>query len=355
MVLAVPGAVPAQAADARLESARERSAEVQQRLDAVLQRLDALQSEVARVQDRVAELQASAKQHAATAREADKVLTARLVDAYKRGRAPAAMNLLGEGALSDMTERARLLTVLAARDQARSESALSARTRARATAAEVATAMDELDARTQELEAAQAEVQVALQEAKAKEASVERTVAAEIAARERATRQRAARQRSSSPQVAAAASAASGGNGGGGGGGAVSGGVACPVGSPRTYSDTWGAPRSGGRSHLGTDIMASRGTPSYAYEDGVITRLNSSSLGGISLYMRGASGNEYYYTHLNGYAAGIGGGQRVSAGQLIAYVGDTGNARGMPHLHFEVRPGGGSNVNPYPYVYRACG
>jgi peptidoglycan LD-endopeptidase LytH len=106
---------------------------------------------------------------------------------------------------------------------------------------------------------------------------------------------------------------------------------------------------------MGTDIMAPRGTPSYAYEDGVITRLNSSSLGGISLYMRGVSGNEYYYTHLNGYAAGIGAGQRVSAGKLIAYVGDTGNARGMPHLHFEVRPGGGSNVNPYPYVYPACG
>ena len=351
MVLAVPGAVPAQAADARLESARARSSAVQQRLDAVLQRLDALQSEVARVQDRVAELQAAAKQHAATARDADRVLTARLVDAYKRGRTPAGMNLLGGGALSDMTERARLLTVLASRDQARSESALSARTRARATAAEVATAMDELDARTQELEDAQAQVQVALQEAKAEEASVERTVAAEIAARERVIRQRAARQGSSSPQVATAAAA----SGGGGGSAAVSGGVACPVGSPRTYSDTWGAPRSGGRSHLGTDIMASRGTPSYAYEDGVITRLTSSSLGGITLYMRGASGNEYYYAHLNGYAAGIGAGQSVSAGKLIAYVGDTGNARGIPHVHFEVRPGGGSNVNPYPYAYRACG
>ena len=350
MVLAVPGSAPAQAADARLESARERSSAVQQRLDAVLQRLDHLQSEVARVEDRVASLRASAQQHAATARQADQVLNARLVDAYKRQRMPAALNLLGERPLAEMTERARLLTVLAVRDQARSESALSARTRARATAAEVATAVKELQARTAELDAARREVQVALDEAQANEAQVERTIAAEVAAR--AARQRAARQRSVAPQAAAPVVSSGGGDGAAA---PVAGGIACPVGTPRTYSDTWGAPRSGGRSHMGTDIMASRGTPSYAYEDGVITRLNSSSLGGISLYMRGDSGNEYYYTHLNGYAAGASAGRRVSAGTLIAYVGDTGNAAGMPHLHFEVRPGGGSNVNPYPYVLRACG
>ena len=350
MVVAVPGAVPAQAADARLESAQQRTAAVQERLDAVLARLDQAQAEVARVEDRVAHLRTAAKEHAATARQADQVLALRLVDAYKRGRVPAAMDLLGNRALTDMTERARLLTVLAVRDRARSESALTARTRARASAADVALAVAELRERTDELDAAREEAQVALDDAQADQASVERTIAAEVAARERAARQRAARQRSATPQttVAAAdttrAAAAS-----------VSGGIACPVGTPRTYSDTWGAPRSGGRSHLGTDIMAPRGTPSYAYEDGVITRLNNSSLGGISLYMRGASGNEYYYTHLNGYAAGVGAGQRVSAGELIAYVGDTGNARGMPHLHFEVRPGGGSSANPYPYVYRACG
>jgi murein DD-endopeptidase MepM/ murein hydrolase activator NlpD len=83
--------------------------------------------------------------------------------------------------------------------------------------------------------------------------------------------------------------------------------------------------------------------------------MDNSSLGGISLYMEGASGNLYYYTHLSGYASGASIGGSVSAGDLIAYVGDTGNAAGIPHLHFEVMPGGGSNVNPYPYVLRACG
>jgi murein DD-endopeptidase MepM/ murein hydrolase activator NlpD len=83
--------------------------------------------------------------------------------------------------------------------------------------------------------------------------------------------------------------------------------------------------------------------------------MNGNSLGGISLYLRGNSGNVYYYTHLSGYKAGISVGQQVSAGQHIAYVGDTGNAAGIPHLHWEVQPGGSGNVNPYPYAFRACG
>ncbi|CAN5886811.1 hypothetical protein BH23ACT8_BH23ACT8_00200 [soil metagenome] len=133
------------------------------------------------------------------------------------------------------------------------------------------------------------------------------------------------------------------------------GGVACPVGQPRSYSDTWGAPRSGGRAHKGTDIMAPMGTPIYAYESGTITRTNANRLGGISLYLAGDSGNLYYYTHLQGYVGGVSAGQRVSVGEHIASNGDSGNAAGIPHLHFEVMPGGGGNVNPYPYVQRACG
>ena len=106
---------------------------------------------------------------------------------------------------------------------------------------------------------------------------------------------------------------------------------------------------------MGTDILASRGTPIYAYESGAITRLASTRLGGISLWLRGDSGNSYYYTHLQGYVAGLSTGQRVGAGEQIAYNGDTGNARGIPHLHIEVMPGGGGNVNPYPFMRQACG
>ena len=129
--------------------------------------------------------------------------------------------------------------------------------------------------------------------------------------------------------------------------------VSCPVSRPYSYTDTWGAARSGGRSHQGTDIMNPMGNKLHAYVDGVIHRQSTSSLGGISLYLWGNDGNEYYYAHLSRYASRVG--QRVKAGELIAYNGQTGNARfTAPHLHFEVHPGHGAPVNPYPYVRAAC-
>jgi murein DD-endopeptidase MepM/ murein hydrolase activator NlpD len=128
---------------------------------------------------------------------------------------------------------------------------------------------------------------------------------------------------------------------------------ACPVEPPYSYTDTWGAARSGGRTHQGTDIMAPSGAKELAYSDGVVVREHSNTLGGLVLYLDGDDGNEYYYAHLSGYA--VSNGTRVKAGQVISYVGNTGDARWTaPHLHFEVHPGGGTPVNPYPYVKRVC-
>ncbi len=130
--------------------------------------------------------------------------------------------------------------------------------------------------------------------------------------------------------------------------------VSCPVSKPYSFVDSWGAPRSGGRSHKGTDIMNPLGNRVHAIVDGVVSRQTTSSLGGISLYLQGEDGNEYYYAHLDHYASRVG--QRVKAGELIAINGQTGNARfTAPHVHFEVHPGGGAPVNPYPYVKAACG
>ena len=366
LLLAWPAAVAAQAADARLEEAEADRLAVQQRLNDVLGRLDSLQAQTAEIEARVNRLKDQAAGYAKQAKAANSMVSARVREAYKRGEMPLAFAVLSGDASGEAAQRARLLSVLAVRHRAQSEGASSARIRATASATEVAKAVSQLEDREAELAAARADVQTALEQARANEASVERTVAAEIEARQRAARERAARQREAAapaPAPAAASSAApasspsnSGGGGGGGGGGApVSGGMACPVGSPRSYSDTWGAPRSGGRSHMGVDMLAPMRTPIYAFEAGTITRMYGSSLGGISLYMTGNSGNQYYYTHMSGYAAAASPGKRVSAGELIAYVGDSGNAAGIPHLHFEVMPGGGSNVNPYPYVLRACG
>lgn len=133
-----------------------------------------------------------------------------------------------------------------------------------------------------------------------------------------------------------------------------SGGMACPVNGAVTFTDTYGAPRSGGRTHQGVDMIAAKGTPVVAIEGGVVD-LSSSSLGGITIWLNGNSGDEYYYAHLDGYASGIGDGTSVSVGQLIGYVGNTGNAAyTVSHLHFEVHPGGGGSINPTPLVSSLC-
>jgi murein DD-endopeptidase MepM/ murein hydrolase activator NlpD len=136
-------------------------------------------------------------------------------------------------------------------------------------------------------------------------------------------------------------------------GGRSASGSSCILDRPYSYVDTWGAARSGGRSHQGTDVMAPHGARVLATVNGVVSRESSSTNGGIQLYLQGDNGVEYFYAHLSGYA--VGAGTRVRAGQLVAYNGQTGNARfTAPHVHFEVHPGGGSPVNPYPYLRRVC-
>lgn len=134
----------------------------------------------------------------------------------------------------------------------------------------------------------------------------------------------------------------------------LSSGGACPVGSPYTVTDSFGAPRGGGRSHEGDDIMAPRNTPIYAVEDGTISRAYSNTLGGIAIILQGASGDSYYYAHQRVNLVHTG--EHVVAGQQIAKVGMTGDAQGtVYHLHFERWPNGGSAVDPYPFVTALCG
>lgn len=126
--------------------------------------------------------------------------------------------------------------------------------------------------------------------------------------------------------------------------------IICPM-PGSAFADTWGAPRSGGRSHEGVDMIAPRGIPIYAVTSGYVT-FKSNALGGNAVSLVGDNGNRYYYGHLDSYE---GVSRTVFQGEVIGYNGDTGNARfSTPHLHFEIHPGGGLAVNPYPAV-RAAG
>jgi murein DD-endopeptidase MepM/ murein hydrolase activator NlpD len=128
----------------------------------------------------------------------------------------------------------------------------------------------------------------------------------------------------------------------------------CPVAGAISYSNTFGAPRSGGRSHKGVDIFAAEGTPVVAPEDGRVEHFVD-GLGGNSYRLFGDSGTYYYGTHLSGFAnVGVG---HVAAGTVVGFVGHTGNAAGTgSHLHWEVHPGGpGSEaVDPTPWADSVC-
>jgi hypothetical protein len=143
-----------------------------------------------------------------------------------------------------------------------------------------------------------------------------------------------------------------------------------PVAGPTTYIDDFGQPRAGG-VHQGNDLLAAKKTPVVAVEAGKIKYWTTSASAGCMLYLYGDSGTTYLYIHLNNdltmrndnrgscvpgiaYARGLKDGAKVTAGQLIAYVGDSGDANGIhPHLHFEVHPGGGAAVSPFPYLQTA--
>lgn len=127
----------------------------------------------------------------------------------------------------------------------------------------------------------------------------------------------------------------------------------CPVDAPRSYIDDYGYPRPGGRSHQGNDIFAPQGTPIRAPFHGTAEE-DSNGLGGLVVFVHASDGSYVYNAHMSRYA-GVDG-KRVKPGDLIGYVGDTGNARGTPyHDHFELHPGGGGAVSPYRYLNAVCG
>lgn len=390
MTLWFAPAAPA-ATEQQLQRARAERAAIQQELDGVVAAYDQAQAKLARTESSIATNQrlledAEARQETARSR-----LSERAGTMYKQGPVTLFHFLLGSESIADFGRRMVLLEGAAKQDalvldeaaRTRSEylqllevleseeqeqqaliSAMTGQTQsigdsfARAQALESQLAQDRsaaVQAAERERAARAAEEARQREEGEARAAAARRAAeaeAAEAAEAERLQQQEAARQAtpspSPSPSPTPAAQASPSPPSGG------SGGMACPVDGPHSFTDTFGAPRSGGRSHQGVDMFAPMRTPVAAIVDGTVLRRNSSPLGGLALYLRGSNGNEYFYAHLAGYTD-VAVGAAVKAGDHLGFVGDTGNARGgPPHLHFEVRTSSGI-VNPTPVVRRACG
>ncbi len=145
--------------------------------------------------------------------------------------------------------------------------------------------------------------------------------------------------------------------------------IVFPVVGPYAYTNDFGDPRPQGQ-HEGNDILAPKKSPVVAVESGKIKFWTTSARAGCMLYLYGRSGTTYLYIHLNNdvtmandnrgkcvaggsYWPGLKDGAKVVAGQALGYVGDSGDADGTPHLHFEVHPGNGGATNPYPHLNRA--
>lgn len=125
-----------------------------------------------------------------------------------------------------------------------------------------------------------------------------------------------------------------------------------PIAGPARYSHDWLFPRYGPgfRFHLGTDVFAAHGTPVRAPVDGVAQSANG-GLGGLTVKVFMADGTYFYLAHLSGLVEGFTQGMTVRTGDIVGYVGDSGNARGgAPHLHIGIYPHGGPPVDPKPIL-----
>jgi murein DD-endopeptidase MepM/ murein hydrolase activator NlpD len=334
-LLALPLAGVPAAQAAPLDDARRRARALEAELREATTELQAAEAALAKAEDQLAydqgQLEAADRQQ----RGARAALAGQAAAMYRSG------GLAIAGALLDrdpalVPGRVEMATVLVSRNAQLIEDAEVAGDAYRSVLGRVTSGHQRAKALRDQARAAVRRLESGLEEARALEAR--------LAREER--RRRAAARVASTP---APTPPPSGGGGTGGGGG----GSACILERPYTYVDSWGAARSGGRRHEGTDVMAPHGARVLAFVNGVVSRESSSTNGGIQLYLQGDNGVEYFYAHLSGYAVGTG--TRVRAGQLIAYNGQTGNARyTAPHVHFEVHLNGGP-VNPYPYLRQVCG
>jgi peptidoglycan LD-endopeptidase LytH len=305
-----------------LDDAREQVGQLDDELGAVNARYEAVWADIESTRAEIAGLEQRRAELLSVASDAEDVLAVRARATYMRGPTNTVETLVASEDPQATVERAAMIAALQLRERIGIEEAIASRVALNQTVALIA----EREAQLELMQAELAELGEGLS-ARLAAAQAEADQIASLVSRQRRVDR-----------------------------GAQQGIYACifDQGAYR-FRDTWGAPRSGGRSHKGTDVFAAHRAPVYAITSGVVQRHSSSRLGGIGLYLRGDDGNVYYYAHLDSIDATGAVGNRVTAGEPIARNGSTGNADSWaPHVHFELHPGGGAAINPYPWLAAAC-
>ncbi len=355
-----------------LADAREQREQVEEDIAAATRAYEELVGRIARLEVEGEELE----QEVATLRmelgELDELVTDRLRAVFKHGSNLDPLSVfLASDDPSAALSRAETVQRAVVSDRARSEDLVAARTRLgaaedRLTAQreEVEQAREEQQRVTEGLEASFSELGELVGDLESEEQAEKERLERERLERERRERERREQERreqerqerrareqaaasrtattSSSPSRASSAPAR------------TSGGMACPLDQPRSFIDSWGHARSGGRAHRGTDLMGPRGIPVRAITNGVWSIQRPGRSAGLWAILRADNGDHFWYLHLDSHT--VSNGARVTAGQQVGTNGSTGNATaGAEHVHFEWHPGGGRAVNPYPLLRSACG
>src|SRR5262245_15568636 len=350
-------------AQARITAAQVAANKAAAAYDAAQARYYALQDDIGRTRHTIDGMRAEAARLLGIIRQ-------RAIVAYEGGGQPPLGGLLADA--SDAIEigrRAVLINTANARNKSAVEQFEATTDDLRAHERTLSRQVDDQARSLSDLQAEQKQLQAHLAAAVREEQQLRADLERQRRAQEYATllqqAQAAARAESASRSSSTTAPSGvgngggAGGNSGGGSGGSGGGTIlghgnwVCPVQGSVSFTDTFGSPRSGGRTHKGTDLFAPVGTPVVAVLSGSVF-FQGDPLGGNAAYVNGSDGNTYYYAHLNDY---VGGARSVQAGELIGHVGQTGDAAGAPpQLHFEIRIGGpnGTRIDPYPTLAAHC-
>ncbi|MFC2153768.1 murein hydrolase activator EnvC family protein [Actinomycetota bacterium] len=338
-------------AEARQSQAYQDYVEVSNRLDDAVERYEIIHAEHEDLLWRISRMEAAVERYETEAAELEESARTIVLDAYMSGQ----KNLIGTA--FNATNIQDLVTSRALIDRA-AERELASIDNLDAVSRQADRSSAELDVRRADVAANEDSAALVVEEI-AELQSRQRRILADaddaltdaISALNREIKEKKIeddrRKRQAAAQSASRPGAA------GGAPAAATPGFMCPVQGGAAFIDSWGFPRSGGRSHKGVDMFNARNTPLVAVVDGRI-KLSSNSLGGLSTHLYADNGVVYYYTHLEAHPSGLSSGQRVAKGAVVGFLGNSGNARyTSPHLHFEIRPNGKA-VNPYPTVRSAC-